>query len=82
MRVKTKALQGDAVRWDGSNADELAALAGDRYEGTHASSALIRGTDGELIHVRPGWFVSRWDGQDGVNVSSAGAFGVWAEQAA
>jgi hypothetical protein len=61
---------------------ELADLAGDRFEGTHASSALVRGTDGELIHVRPGWVVSRWDGQDGVTVSSAGAWEIWAEETA
>ena len=82
MRVRTKALQGEAVRWDGTNADELAALAGEHYEGTHASSALIRGRDGELVHVRPGWVVTHWDGTDGVTVSSAAAWEAWAEEAA
>lgn len=79
MQVKTRDLQGEAARWDGTNADELAALAGDRFEGTYASSALVRGADGELIHVRPGWVVSRWDGQDGVIVSSPAGF-AWAEE--
>jgi hypothetical protein len=82
MQVRTKALEGRAVRWDGTNADELQALAGERYEGTHASSALVRGGSGELVHVRPGWVVSHWDGQDGVTVSSAEAWAAWAEEAA
>ena len=82
MRFKTKPIEGDAVRWDGTNADELAALAGDRYEGTHASAALVRGTEGELIHVRPGWVVwvvSRPDDSDDISVSSASAWDVWAQ---
>jgi hypothetical protein len=82
VRAMTKALKGEAVRWDGTNADELEALAGEHYEGTHASSALVRGRDGELIHVRPEWVVSRWDGVDGVTVSSAGAWEAWAQEAA
>ena len=82
MRVRTKALSGEAVRWDGANAGELQALAGEHYEGTHASSALIRSRDGELIHVRPGWVVSRWDGAEWVTVSSAAAWDAWAEEAA
>ncbi|MFZ0227616.1 MAG: hypothetical protein WAL41_11855 [Mycobacterium sp.] len=81
MRVKSRALNGEAVKWDGTNAAELAALAGDRFEGTYASSALVRGRDGELIHVRPGWTVACWDGADGVTVSSAGAWAALAEDA-
>jgi hypothetical protein len=80
IHVRAKPLQGRAVRWDGANAADLASLAGDLFEGTYASSALIRGRDGELIHVRPGWVVSRWDGVDGLTVSSAGAWEAHAEE--
>ena len=78
--ARTRALTGRAVRWDGTNAADVAGLAGDAWEGTYASSALIRGRDGEIIHVRPGWVVSRWDGTEGVNVSTAGAWETWAEE--
>lgn len=75
-----RALEGVAVRWDGTNADDLQALAGDLYEGTYASSALIRNEAGELVHVRPGWVVSRWPGRDGVSISSAHAWETWAQE--
>ena len=78
MRARLKPLEGEAVRWDGTNAGDLAALAGDAYEGTYASSALIRTLDGEIVHVRPGWVVSKWDGVDGLIVSSAGVWAAWA----
>ena len=79
--MRTRELHGEAVRWDGSNAAVLAALAGERFEGTYASSALVRNSEGELVHVRPGWVVTRWGGRDDVSISSAGAFEVWAEEA-
>jgi hypothetical protein len=81
MRARTKPLEGDAVRWDGANAAELAGLAGDRFEGTYASAALIRGIDGELVHVRPGWWVCQWGGVTGVSVYSPGAWETSAEEA-
>lgn len=80
MRARMRALQGEAVRWDGTNADDLQSLAGDLYEGTHASSALIRNREDEIVHVRPGWVVSKWDGTEGVSVSSGGAWETWAEE--
>ena len=74
MQVRTKALEGAAVRWDGANADELAALAGNSYEGTYASDALVRNRDGDLVHVRPGWVVVVWGGAGEADVYSAGAW--------
>ena len=78
MRVKTRALQGEAVTFDGTNTDELAALIGDAFEGTDekdSSVALVRNMDGDLVRVHPGWLVCVWDanGEPQVIASSAAA---------
>jgi hypothetical protein len=50
------------VRWDGTNASELQALAGDKFRGTFGTHALIAvGAAGEINHVRPGWYVWKRD---------------------
>lgn len=75
MRVQSKIKHGNAVLWNGSNVDEVRAVAGDNFVGLHSDHVLVRHTGGpEVIWVRPGWWVIRWDGSEEIRVFSAGAF--------
>jgi hypothetical protein len=80
MRVRTKHLTGTAIRFDGMNIDEVAALAGEQFAGTWAGGVLIRHPDGEIVPVRDGWCVARWSGMGAVTVSSGEAWDVLAEE--
>jgi hypothetical protein len=79
--VRTKALEGLAVRWDGSNEDELRALAARDFAGTHGRDALVRVIRGEVIPVHEGWYVARWDGAPGLVAYSPDAWDLEVEAA-
>lgn len=81
MAIRVRELAG-WVMWDGSNADELKALAGDRFEGVYDTAALVRNNDGHLVHVQQGWIVSTWKGVPGVVCWSPGAWRTVTEEAA
>ncbi|HEV2452209.1 MAG TPA: hypothetical protein VGS62_09820 [Streptosporangiaceae bacterium] len=67
--------EGIAVTWDGANADELKAVAGDRFEGL---AALVRNDDGDLVPMLPGWVAAPWpDGSEGLGIFSPGAWEHW-----
>lgn len=76
MRVQLKVKHGNAVCWNGSNVDEVRAVAGENFVGLHSDYVLIRNDNpaDNPVWVRPGWWVVRWDGAEGARVSSAGAF--------
>ena len=64
-----------AVTWDGSNIDELKAVAGARFEGL---AALVRNDDGDLVPMLPGWVAAQWpDGSPGLGIFSPGAWPHW-----
>jgi hypothetical protein len=81
-RGRLKTLHCQYVTYDGSNAGEVEALAGDDWLGPgRGSSVLVRNIDGGTAEVRCGWTVSRWDGMDGVITSAPGAWAVLTEEA-
>ncbi len=81
-RGRLKALRCEYVTYDGSNAGEVEALAGEDWLGPGPGSSLrVRNADGDEVQVRRGWTVARWDGTDGVITSAPGAWAVLAEEA-
>jgi hypothetical protein len=82
VRFESKPVTGSFVRFDGSNADALAAFAGEDFQGVRGDEAWVRTESGDLVPVRPGGVVSRTDGQDGVTVSSPQAWDRWMREAA
>jgi hypothetical protein len=76
VRVQSKINHGNAVCWNGSNVDEVRAVAGENFAGLHSDCVLVRHTSTAEgpAWVRPGWWIIRWDGSDDILVSSARAF--------
>jgi len=73
---------GTSLRWDGGDTAALEAFAGDRWTGVNgAGLPQIRGKDGGVHPVRPGWTLFRPDGQDWVIVIAADVWDAWAEAA-
>lgn len=82
-RFRGAAIEGEFARYDGTNAAEIATFAGDQYEGPGGDgNPLVRGPDGDLQALRPGWVLTRVPGTEGVGITSATAWGIWAEEAA
>lgn len=78
MRWRSIPLEGDAETFDGANAGVIAAFAGSQYEGTDEDGQpCVRGSDGVLAVMQPGWVISRADGKAGVIVSAPAA---WADR--
>lgn len=78
MRWISRPLEGDAETFDGTNADVIEAFAPGQFEGTdEAGRPHVRGTDGVLAVMEPGWTISRADGSAGAVVSSPAA---WADR--
>jgi hypothetical protein len=59
--VETVPLRGVRVTWTGINADELASVAGNRFAGTDGNDALVRGIDGVIVVMEPGWCYAAWE---------------------
>lgn len=81
-RFETKPdVAGDYRRYDGTNAAELAAFAGEDYLGLRGDEPWVRTERGDPEPVRPGWVVSRTEGQHGVTVSSPLTWDRWMREA-
>ncbi len=82
-RGRLRTLGCDYVTYDGTNAADVEALAGEDWLGPGpGSSLLVRNSDGDTAEVRRGWTVARWDGTDGVITSAPGAWAALAEETA
>jgi hypothetical protein len=60
--------------WDGTNVEEIRAIAGDRLKGTFDAAVLVESNSGELVHVRPGWYVSKRHDSPGILISNVEAW--------
>ena len=73
MRVKTKALEGEAEVYDGTDPGPFATLAGDRYrDGENGPQVEV--APGVWIPLEPGWAVFAPDGRGRVVISSPDAW--------
>jgi|HubBroStandDraft_2_1064218.scaffolds.fasta_scaffold778757_2 hypothetical protein len=71
--VKLKQMTGVAVVWDGANQEEIRTLIDAAFLGVEYSQALIRVTNGNVIHLGQGGQVVLWE--DGnVTVFTNGCF--------
>ncbi|HLK79231.1 MAG TPA: hypothetical protein VKU77_37005 [Streptosporangiaceae bacterium] len=76
MRVRTRALTGEAEVWDPADPAPFATLAGDQFLGQVHCMAVVRDVDGDVLHASPGWLVIRIDGPERrVAFTSSSAFG-------
>ena len=71
-RVRTRILEGEPLTYDGTNAREVEAFAGDLYAGIEAGCPVILNDDGTETLMSPGWRLVRWDG-GGLTVFAPGA---------
>jgi hypothetical protein len=72
VRVQAKDLHGETLDWDGSpeSLERIRVLAADSFLRTHGEYLIVTTQDEVACWVRPGWFVTRWDGNDYITVSA------------
>ena len=67
MRWRSRLLTGDAEIYDGTNADAIEAFAGDDWRGVGGNGhPVVRDADGGEVTLKPGWAVTRADGEAGI----------------
>lgn len=70
MRWRTRLLTGDAEVYDGTNAAAVEAFAGKDWRGPDEDGhPVVRNADGDDVTLKPGWVLTRADGEDEIIVN-------------